>query len=87
MSNERKNKPQAYITVKIYLTYHNNHLPVGTKSFCESIIILSKDNNIFLRKWKATLTHVDQYLSRDSETLDGTKITEALRRAFQTLKK
>lgn len=32
-------------------------------------------------------THVDQYLSRDPKTLKGTKITEALRRAFQTLKK
>lgn len=32
------------------------------------------------------LTHVDQYLSGDAETLNGTKVTEALRRAFQTLK-
>lgn len=48
--------------------------------------LLSKDNNIFLRKWKVWLTHIDQYLSGDAETLNGTKITEALGRAFQTLK-
>lgn len=50
MSNESKNKSQAYCITKVYLAYHNNHLPVGRKSFCESIII---DNNIFLKEAKS----------------------------------
>lgn len=49
--------------------------------------LASEGNNIFFRKRKVTLTRVDQYLSRDPETLNGTKITEALWRTFQTLQK
>lgn len=38
-----------------------------------------------LEEVKSHTTYVDQYLSRDPKTLKGTKITEALWRAFQTL--
>lgn len=50
MSNESKNKSQAYCITKVYLAYHNNDLPMGRKSFCESIII---DDNIFLKEAKS----------------------------------